>query len=69
MVNVPIQTGALDGSMTFTGIPKNFNANAKVIVNRLEKMKLITRNFILFLFLIGNACGGMCKYGGISIDL
>lgn len=59
MVNVPIQTGALDGIMTFIGIPKNSNANAKDIVNKLENIKLIKRNFTLFLFLIGNACGGI----------
>ena len=59
MVNVPIQTGAADGIIILIGIPKNFNVNANVIVNNDETIKLISKNFILFLFLIGSACGGM----------
>ena len=59
MVNVPIHTGAVDGIMTFIGTPKRFNAKAKVTANKEEKIKLISRNFTLFPFLIGNACGGM----------
>ena len=61
MVNVPIQTGAVDGIMTLIEIPKNFNANANAVVNKDEKIKLISKNFILFLFLIGSACGGICS--------
>jgi len=66
---VPIQTGALDGIMTFKGISKNFNNNAKDIVNRLENMKLIKRNFILFSLLIGKAWGAISWCGGILIIL
>lgn len=65
MVKVPIQIGAVEGIITFIGISKNFKINANDIVNKLEKIKLIKRNFILFLFLIGNACGGICSCGGI----
>ena len=55
MVKVPIQTGALEGIITLIEIPKNFNVNANIIVNKDEKIKLLKRNFILFLFLTGNA--------------
>ena len=55
MVKVPIQTGAAEGTMTFTGISKYFNVAANDRVKMLENIKLIKINFILFAFLIGKA--------------
>jgi len=40
MVKAPIQTGAVDGIITLIEIPKNLNANANVIANKLEIKKL-----------------------------
>ena len=43
MVKVLIQTGAVDGIITFTDIPKNFKASAKDNAKKLENIKLYSR--------------------------
>ena len=62
---MPTQTGAVDGIITFTETPKKYNITAKEVANKLEKIKLIKRNCILLVFLIGNVCRNICSCGGI----
>jgi len=67
---IPIQIGADVGKTTVIGIELSFRTEANTNVNNVDTEKAITRNFNLFIFLTGKACGRMCSNscGGIFVS-